>query len=645
MSFSLSAIENEEEDDFGSLSSNSNLASIFNQETSSAQPIKKSLTYTAPKQPINTQPSQPVIAVAAVACYKLANEKYEPIHGKMGLALLAGNESETFRMVLYQNKRKPVATVKITSDFVFSSQPDNFCTFYDDCQRNWAVLFDSKQVAQKFIDEVDRMKIKSSISKKRIPPVPLKAEESSKTQLMSRIVKMGQPILPLTSALIAENSDSDQAVQSSTEPESEPPKSRKSRSRTNEHLPNSMMVPAQYHSPNTSEIPTGIPVNMIQYIPAFNPTGSSVHMDTLLSETRTQNSEIRMHLCRLSDKVDLSLQKSGKNDSQHEIYPSSILSSIQDLRADMMANFQALGEQSTIQMSKLANFQALQEQSTIQMSQLHNVLASIPQIDPANSANPILDCSSVPHTINLADDSAVVQQLKEENSRLLIEQETSSVDYERRIAELEQQLEMYRLKCTGSDDRLKQLEKDSLELKFKLSQSENEIVNERKNSLACLPVGEQVKGIMNKVYKASLKQFRPDETYSLRSIKTTLSLVIRDVTLAMLNEEAVETQQPVDETVDVENNKPLKTEENQEKEQDQEKKTEKDQDKEVNLTVEQIQPDIIMQEESRPAIKENSPDIKENPISYMESIQNSLAAAQSNIQVFYSFEFIVILQQ
>ena len=38
----------------------------------------------------------------------------------MGLALLAGNESETFRMVLYQNKRKPVATVKITSDFVFS---------------------------------------------------------------------------------------------------------------------------------------------------------------------------------------------------------------------------------------------------------------------------------------------------------------------------------------------------------------------------------------------------------------------------------------------------------------------------------------------------------------------------------------------
>ena len=34
------------------------------------------------------------------------------------------------------------------------SQPDNFCSFYDDLRQNWAVLFDSKEVAQKFINEV-----------------------------------------------------------------------------------------------------------------------------------------------------------------------------------------------------------------------------------------------------------------------------------------------------------------------------------------------------------------------------------------------------------------------------------------------------------------------------------------------------------
>jgi len=97
-------------------------------------------------------------------------------------------------------------------------------------------------------------------------------------------------------------------MQSSNMPELERSKPRKSRPlpkpTTNEHIMNSMVLPTQYNT-----IPSGIPMNMMQYVPTFNPTGNSVHFDTLLSETRTQNSEIRMHLCRLSDKVDLSLQK------------------------------------------------------------------------------------------------------------------------------------------------------------------------------------------------------------------------------------------------------------------------------------------------------------------------------------------------
>lgn len=52
---------------------------------------------------------------------------------------------------------------------------------------------------------------------------------------------------------------------------------------------------------------------MLQYLPA-NFAGAAVsnsnnHFDTLLSEYRTQNSEIRMHLVRLTDKIDVLLQK------------------------------------------------------------------------------------------------------------------------------------------------------------------------------------------------------------------------------------------------------------------------------------------------------------------------------------------------
>ena len=129
--------------------------------------------------------------------------------------------------------------------FVLQSQPDNFCTFYDDRKQNWAVLFDSKQIAQEFVSKVfthdldnifqlilyknfffkvERVKIRSSSSVKgnpeeitvpetaevTSPPGPSRVDESNKSKLMSRIAKMGQPILALSGALVADNSDSDQ---------------------------------------------------------------------------------------------------------------------------------------------------------------------------------------------------------------------------------------------------------------------------------------------------------------------------------------------------------------------------------------------------------------------------------------------------
>lgn len=90
--------------------------------------------------------------------------------------MLGESDTNTYQIILYQNKQKPLTNIKIACDFVitvslclrpfimqiislcknhfFQSQPDNFCTFYDNLKQNWAVLFDSKEVAQKFCDEV-----------------------------------------------------------------------------------------------------------------------------------------------------------------------------------------------------------------------------------------------------------------------------------------------------------------------------------------------------------------------------------------------------------------------------------------------------------------------------------------------------------
>ena len=58
------------------------------------------------------------------------------------------------------------------------------------------------------------------------------------------------------------------------------------------------------------------PLPMMQYVPSYstaaNVGNSNSHFETLMSENRTHNSEVRMHLCRLTDKIDLVLQRVGE---------------------------------------------------------------------------------------------------------------------------------------------------------------------------------------------------------------------------------------------------------------------------------------------------------------------------------------------
>ncbi len=142
-----------------------------------------------------------------------------------------------------------------------------------------------------------------------------------------------------------------------------------------------------------------------------------------------------------------------------------------------------------------------------------------------------------------------ISRMKEENARLsdLLE----SVRKEKNLAEiqLEEKLVIYQSKCGEMESHLRELkslvgekeeaikqlqsnnnrlERDALDsrnladtLKSKLEASENK---PRDDGNA---VEEQVKIIMNKLYKQALKQFQPEESYSFQNIKASLSTVIR----------------------------------------------------------------------------------------------------------------------
>ena len=159
-------------------------------------------------------------------------------------------------------------------------------------------------------------------------------------------------------------------------------------------------------------------------------------------------------------------------------------------------------------------------------------------------------------TRNIND--GTLTQLREENIRLtslldkslLMEKELTS-----QCEETQEKLNYYESRSNETDSRLLQfkslaednerklfdlqehaqkLEKESsharslvetLQLELKNAEAETGSKSNRHEELE--PVEEKVKTIMNKVYKEITKQFKPDESYTFNSIKSTVSVVIR----------------------------------------------------------------------------------------------------------------------
>ena len=150
---------------------------------------------------------------------------------------------------------------------------------------------------------------------------------------------------------------------------------------------------------------------------------------------------------------------------------------------------------------------------------------------------------------------ASIQELKRENIKLKAQLQSSDEKTKNFILELEAKLEMYQSKCAQAESSLNQVkslvsEKDQqisyfqervqmLEVKssqansladalqLQLNNSEMESREHLEEAQQQIHVEEQVKTIMNKVYKETMKQFQPEETYSFKTIKSTVSAVIR----------------------------------------------------------------------------------------------------------------------
>ncbi|XP_076127269.1 FK506-binding protein 15 isoform X2 [Alosa pseudoharengus] len=164
----------DEDGDFLSPTGGAKLASLFGLDQATSQG-NDSFQYTAPKQPrkssMNSGPptqkppppagTPAVLLATAVHAYRYVNGQYMK-QGKLGAAVLGSHTSKEYKLLLYASQQKPVTSAKIHTGFIFTVQPSNYCTFYDDQRQNWSVMFESEKAALDFCKEVCLSKVNSA---------------------------------------------------------------------------------------------------------------------------------------------------------------------------------------------------------------------------------------------------------------------------------------------------------------------------------------------------------------------------------------------------------------------------------------------------------------------------------------------------
>ncbi|KAL6456476.1 hypothetical protein MHYP_G00350200 [Metynnis hypsauchen] len=164
----------DEDGDFLSPTGGAKLASLFGLDQAASQG-NESFQYTAPKQPRKTSlnsgapaqkpaapPGSPAVLLAtAVQAYRYVNGQYMK-QGKLGAAVLGSHTAKEYKLLLYASQQKQVTVARIHSGFIFTVQPSNYCTFYDDQRQNWSLMFESEKAATDFCKEVCLAKVSSA---------------------------------------------------------------------------------------------------------------------------------------------------------------------------------------------------------------------------------------------------------------------------------------------------------------------------------------------------------------------------------------------------------------------------------------------------------------------------------------------------
>ncbi|XP_050357963.1 uncharacterized protein LOC126778452 [Nymphalis io] len=353
-------LETEEVDvDYFTPASSTSLSKIFSntsqtedgQENSSLKYIPPLPTQVPPK-PEDEKPTQCVLYVMTVNAYEWLKNSYVSKE-RIGLTIIKINKSGLHNIILYDSNKTILSCLTLTTSTEINIKENVSISFYDNKQKYWSIYTNSHEI-NKILDILKGLNVclkypteaESDFSKKddldntiRQSALPIvtnliKNDEKesdtdssvnrrTKDSILKRMSTMGQSVLPSTHLITAQTSDSSDTndLQSQHKARHKPLKNANKRNiekinleaESNNDSQLKRNTIKQLSSPERNTFQTTDQIVGVKIMDIIKSPGNIVcdenDMTLFISEQRVSNSELRMNMSRITDKLDLMLNK------------------------------------------------------------------------------------------------------------------------------------------------------------------------------------------------------------------------------------------------------------------------------------------------------------------------------------------------
>lgn len=444
--------------------------------------------------------------------------------------------------MLYDWNKITLSCATISSTFEVTLKENVYFSYHDNQQKYWSLyasepemkqiidLFKSFNAVVKFSLEEDKetpqirnVDTASEINKKAGKEEKESDTDSSvnrrtKMSILNRMANMGQSVLPpraLSTERTSDSSDTNEASHYKTV-RHKPVKSVIKRNSSDKNLPECQSLVESGHQNvehSTNSVPLFTYVNG-QLVPVTNSNiitcnSSGNDMSLYISEQRVSNSEIRINMTRLTDKVDhilgkLSVIEDKDNNSPKNNFQMEVLQKL-------LAEYE----------NKIKLYEEYIKAKDLNKSPSPSFVGVFPKED--------------------------APKVEEDFTKRVKSLEQLNKDKDDKIAQLEVECKLLHEKCNtkvyeekkSKEELTAEIEKLKQELKTK----NEELINSTRKAGELSQrsevdghIGDKIKNIMNDTFRSVSANFENNELYSGEKVKVITASIIKKVTIEALNE-------------------------------------------------------------------------------------------------------------